>query len=107
VKRTPLQRHTQAWILATSTTPSGRSTSHLESGSAAASPVFDVVLTAAERALLEALNALPLERVIVSKRAAKRPKRRNGGYCAPRCRKSTQSGSHMSIGSKNIDMFVY
>ena len=98
------------------TTPFVLSSCRLLNASAAASPVFDIVLTTAERALLEALNdlgvrylivgmgaaliegapattqdldletareyeldgvqvkVLPLERVIVSKRAAKRPK---------------------------------
>jgi len=50
--------------------PSRRSTCRLPSVSDAASPVFDIVLTPAERALLAALNALGVPFLIVGMGAA-------------------------------------
>jgi hypothetical protein len=65
-----LQRLTPAWILATSTTPSGPSSSLPQSAFVADSPVLEIVLTSAERALLEALNALGVRYLIVGMGAA-------------------------------------
>lgn len=70
MKPMPSLLRTQAWTLATSTMPSGSWTSNRRSGSTAALPVFDVVLTPAERALLEALNTLGVRYLVVGMGAA-------------------------------------
>ncbi len=51
-------------------TPCGLSSSHPQNGSVAVSLVFDIVLTSAERALLEAFNALGVRFLIVGMGAA-------------------------------------
>ena len=70
-RRTPLQAITPGWMPATCTIPSKLSSCPPRNAFAAALPVSEFVLTPAERVFL---GALPLERVLASKRAAKRPK---------------------------------
>lgn len=70
MKRTPSPLRTPVPIRVTSTTPYSPWTSHLRSGFVAASPVFEFVLTAAERALLDSLDALGVRYLIVGMAAA-------------------------------------